>query len=182
MKQLLEFIPIIVFAVAYKLWGIYVATVVLMAATVAQMAILFAWEKKLSVMHQVTLALILVFGALTLGLRDERFIKWKFTLLHGVAALVLAVALWGMRKNLLKLLLNAQIELPEVAWHRLCVMWIAYFFLMAVLNAGVVLLFDTNTWINFKLGSIGLLFVFAVVQGVYIAKYWKNDSSNSSNL
>ena len=105
MKQLLDFLPIILFFAAYKLYGIYVATGVLMAATTAQMAILYFIDRKLSTMHKVTLALILIFGTLTLVLQDERFIKWKPTVLYGAMALALAVALWGMRKNVLQLML-----------------------------------------------------------------------------
>ncbi len=175
MKQLLDFLPIILFAIGYKVGGIYLATGVLMAATVVQMAIIYAIDKKLSAMQQATLVLMLVFGGLTLALRNEAFIKWKFTILHGAIGLVLAAALWGMRKNLLKLLLGAQIELPENAWHQLCIIWIVYFVSMAVLNAYVAVAFDTNTWVNFKLGSVGLLLLFAVGQGIFIARHWKKE-------
>lgn len=93
MKQLLEFIPLVLFVLAYRIKGIYFATGVLMAATIVQMAILYAADKKLSPMHKVTLTLILLFGCLTLLLRDERFIKWKPTVLYAAMALALAGAL-----------------------------------------------------------------------------------------
>ena len=97
MKALLDFLPIVLFFGAYKLYGIYPATAVLMVATTAQMAIVYAIDKKLSAMHKATLALILIFGTLTLVLQDERFIKWKPTVLYTAMAVALAVALWGFR-------------------------------------------------------------------------------------
>jgi intracellular septation protein len=109
MKQLLEFIPLVLFVLAYRIKGIYFATGVLMAATIVQMAILYAADKKLSPMHKVTLTLILLFGCLTLLLRDERFIKWKPTVLYAAMALALAVALWGMKKNMLRIMLGSQL-------------------------------------------------------------------------
>src|SRR6218665_2530287 len=79
MKILLDFLPIVLFFGSYKLYGIYVATAVLMAA----MALIYAIDRRLQTMHKVTLALILSFGALTLALQDDRFIKWKPTVLYG---------------------------------------------------------------------------------------------------
>ena len=54
-----------------------------MAATVVQMAIIYATERKLQAMQKATLVLILLFGTLTLALHDDRFIKWKPTVLYG---------------------------------------------------------------------------------------------------
>jgi intracellular septation protein len=95
MKILLDFLPILLFFVAYKTYDIYVATGVLMVATIAQMAYIYYTERALQTMHKITLALILGFGALTLLLHDERFIKWKPTVLYTFMAVALAVALWG---------------------------------------------------------------------------------------
>jgi intracellular septation protein len=81
MKALLDFIPILLFFGAYKLYDIYVATAVLMAATVVQTALVYVIDRKVTMMQKITLAMILVFGALTLWLQDERFIKWKPTVL-----------------------------------------------------------------------------------------------------
>ncbi|MCB1797108.1 MAG: septation protein IspZ, partial [Candidatus Competibacteraceae bacterium] len=131
MKILLDFLPILLFFVAYKLQGIYVGTAVLMVATVIQMGIVYWLDKKLSAMHKATLGLILVFGALTLALHDERFIKWKPTVLYTAMALALAVALWGYRRNFLKILLGSQLSLPDGVWTRLTVAWVIYCLFMA---------------------------------------------------
>ena len=178
MKLLLDFLPILLFFGAYKLWGIYAGTAVLMAATCVQMAVIYAIDKKLSTMHKATLGLILIFGALTLVLQDERFIKWKPTVLYAAMALALAVAQWGYRKNVLKAMLGTQIALPDFAWLRLSVAWIAYCLFMAALNACMVLYFSTDEWMNFKLWGFVFPLVFLTAQGIYIARYLKDSSSS----
>lgn len=177
MKLLLDFFPILLFFGAFKLYGIYVATGVLMAGTVVQMAIVYATEKRLQPMQKATLALILLFGTLTLVLHDDRFIKWKPTVLYGAMAVALAVALWAMRKNFLKMLLGSQLQLPERIWNQLNVAWIAYCVFMAAINAYVALYFSTDAWVNFKLWGYVFPIAFLVAQGLYIAPHLKSDES-----
>ncbi|EJE51272.1 intracellular septation protein A [Acidovorax sp. CF316] len=175
MKILIDFLPILLFVGAYKFYNIYVATGVLMAATVAQMALIYLIDRRLQTMHKVTLALILLFGTLTLVLQDDRFIKWKPTVLYGAMALALAVALWILKKNYLKLLLGSQMELPDGVWMRLNVAWVIYCAFMSAINAYVVLNFSTEAWVEFKLWGYAFPLVFLVAQGIYIAPHLKND-------
>ena len=135
MRLLIDFFPILLFFAAYKMEGIYLATGVLMAATVVQTGIVYALDRKLQNIHKITLVLVLVFGTLTLILQDERFIKWKPTVLYAGMAVVLAAALWGWKKNFLQMLLGSQLKLPEPVWARLTVAWVAYFLFMAGINA-----------------------------------------------
>ncbi len=175
MKLVLDFFPILLFFGAFKLYGIYAATGVLMAATVAQMAIIWFSERRLQPMQKATLVLILLFGSLTLVLQDDRFIKWKPTVLYGAMAVALAIALWGFRKNFLKMLLGAQLELPPQIWSRLNVAWIAYCVFMAAINAYVAANFTTDAWVNFKLWGYAFPVVFLIAQGLYISPYLKSD-------
>lgn len=175
MKILIDFFPILLFVGAYKFYNIYVATGVLMAATVVQMALIYLIDRRLQTMHKVTLVLILLFGTLTLVLQDDRFIKWKPTVLYGAMALALAVALWILKKNYLKLLLGSQMELPEGVWMRLNVAWVLYCAFMSAINAYVVLNFSTEAWVEFKLWGYAFPLVFLVAQGIYIAPHLKSD-------
>lgn len=175
MKILLDFLPIVLFVAAYKFYNIYVATGVLMAATVVQMALVYLIDRRLQTIQKVTLALILLFGTLTLVLQDDRFIKWKPTVLYGAMAIALAVALWILKKNYLKLLLGSQMELPEGVWMRLNVAWVIYCAFMSAINAYVVLHFSTEAWVEFKLWGYAFPLVFLVAQGIYIAPHLKND-------
>lgn len=171
MRFLIDFFPILLFVGAYKLYDIYVATAVLMAATVVQTGIIYALDRRLQTMHKVTLVLVLVFGMLTLFLQDERFIKWKPTVLYGSMALVLAVALWGWGKNFLQMLLGSQLQLPRPVWNKLTVAWVGYFAFMAAINGYVAANFSTEDWVNFKLWGYVFPLVFIVGQGLYIARY-----------
>ena len=175
MKLLIDFFPILLFFGAYKFYDIYVATAVLMAATALQMGLIYAMDRKLQTMHKITLLLILVFGTLTLALHDERFIKWKPTVLYAAMGLALALALWFWRKNFLKILLGSQLELPEGVWLRLNVAWIIYAFFMAALNGYVAAFYSTEAWVNFKLWGYAFPLVFIIGQGLYIARYLKSD-------
>ena len=173
MKILIDFFPILLFFGAFKYYDIYVGTAVLMGATVLQMALIYGIDRKLQTMHKITLALVLVFGALTLGLHDERFIKWKPTVLYGAMAIGLGIAVWVMHKNFLKLLLGSQLELPDAVWNRLNIAWVVYCAFMAGLNAFVVLQFSTETWVNFKLWGYVFPLAFIILQGIYVAPHLK---------
>ena len=175
MRFLIDFFPIALFVAAYKFGDIYIATGVLMAATVVQTGIIYAIDRKLQTLQKVTLMLVLVFGALTLLLHDERFIKWKPTVLYASMAIVLAAALWIWKKNFLQILLGSQLSLPEAVWARLTVIWVVYFLFMASLNAYVAAFYSTEDWINFKLWGYIFPVVFIVGQGLYIARYLKSD-------
>lgn len=177
MRFLIDFFPIALFVAAYKMADIYTATAVLMAATVVQTGIIYALDRKLQTLHKVTLVLVLVFGALTLFLQDERFIKWKPTVLYASMAIVLAAALWIWKKNFLQILLGSQLTLPAPVWSRLTVAWVGYFLFMAGINAYVAAFYSTEDWVNFKLWGYVFPVIFIVGQGLYIARYMKDDAA-----
>lgn len=175
MRFLIDFFPIALFVAAYKLHDIYTATAVLMAATVVQTGIIYAIDRRLQTLHKVTLVLVIVFGVLTLVLQDERFIKWKPTVLYASMAIVLGAALWIWKKNFLQLLLGSQLSLPTPVWARLTLIWVAYFLFMAALNGYVAAYYSTEDWVNFKLWGYVFPVAFIIGQGLYIARYLKED-------
>jgi intracellular septation protein len=175
MKILIDFFPILLFFGAYKMYDIYLATGVLMAATVVQMGLIYTIDRKLQMLHKITLVLVVGFGALTLALHDERFIKWKPTVLYAAMAIGLAIALWAAKKNFLKLMLGSQLELPDRVWMRLNIVWIGYCLFMAAINGYVAAYFTTEAWVNFKLWGYVFPLAFLVGQGLYIAPHIKPD-------
>jgi intracellular septation protein len=180
MKILIDFFPLLLFFATYKLFDIYAATAVLMAGTVAQMAVVYALDRKLQAMHKGTLALVLLFGSLTLALHDDRFIKWKPTVLYAIMSLALAVALWGLKKNFLKMLLGSQLRLGDPIWHRLTIVWIAYSLFMAAINAYVVLYYSTEVWVSFKLWGYIFPLAFILGQGLYIAPHLRDEDPGNA--
>lgn len=175
MKLLLDFFPIALFFVAFKLWGIYVATGVAIVATIVQIAWLRYSTGKVEPMQWLSLGIIVVFGGATILGHDETFIKWKPTVLYWLMGGALAVGLLVFRKNLLKTLMGAQLDLPEPAWRALNWSWVSFFAVMGVLNLWVAYSFDTDTWVNFKLfGGLGLMAVFVIAQAFYLSRYVKD--------
>ncbi len=175
MKILIDFLPILLFFGAYKFYDIYAATAVLMAATLLQMGVIYAIDRRLQTMHKITLVLVLAFGTLTLVLQDERFIKWKPTVLYAAIAVGLGIALWVFKKNFLKGLLGSQMTLPEPVWLRLNVAWVLYSAFMAVLNGYVAAYYSTEAGVNFKLWGYAFPLAFIVGQGLYISRYLQSD-------
>jgi intracellular septation protein len=171
MKSFLDFFPILLFFAAYKMGDIYSATGVLMAATMIQMLIIYRLDGKLQTMHKVTLALVLGFGALTLGLHDERFIKWKPTVLYTGMAMALAVSERFFNKNFLHSMLGQQLQLPQTVWRRLNLLWVLYALFMASINAYVATYFSTEAWVDFKIWGYVFPVVFIVGQGLYVARH-----------
>lgn len=171
MKILIDFFPILLFFGAYKAYDIYIGTGVLMAATLLQVALVYAIDRKVPTMHKITLALVLVFGSLTLILHDDSFIKWKPTVLYAAMAIALAVARWGFGKNVLQMMLGQQLELPTPIWDRLNIVWVVYNAFMSAINAFVVLNYSTEDWVNFKLWGYIFPLAFVIGQGIYIAPH-----------
>src|SRR5476651_1726546 len=163
MKFLFDLFPVILFFVAFKFLGIYAATAVAMGATFLQIGWVWFRHRKVDGMLWVSLAIIVVFGGATLLLHDETFIKWKPTVLYWLFAIVLATSEAVFRKNLIRVMLGEQIQLPGPAWKKLNFSWAGFFAAMGFLNLYVAFNFSTDNWVNFKLfGGIGLMLVFVI--------------------
>ncbi|WP_301102743.1 septation protein A [Propionivibrio sp.] len=174
MKFLFDLFPVILFFAAFKFGGIYVATGVAIAATFSQVSWVWLKHRKVDAMLWVSLAIITVFGGMTLVFHDENFIKWKPTVLYWAFALALAGSSLVLKKNLILALLGEQLELPDPIWQKLNWSCVGFFVFMGIINLAVAFAFgfSTDVWVNFKLfGGIGLMFVFVIIQGLLLAKY-----------
>ncbi len=173
MKFLFDLFPIFLFFLAFKVWDIYVATAVAIAATIGQIGYLKLRGRKVDTMMWVSLAIIVVFGGATIALHDETFIKWKPTVLYWLFAIVLSTSELLWRKNLIRSLMQAQqLTMPDGAWRTLNWSWVGFFSCMGVLNLYVAFNYTTDTWVSFKLfGGMGLMLVFVVLQALYMARY-----------
>ncbi|VCU71998.1 putative intracellular septation protein A [Pigmentiphaga humi] len=174
MKLLFDLFPLLLFFAAYKFADIYVATGVAMAASVLQIVWLLARRRKIEPMHWINLTIIVVFGGATLFLHDETFIKWKPTVLYWLFAAVLAGGQWLFRRNFLRSMLGAQIQLADTVWNRLNMAWVTFFAAVGALNLYVAYRWPTEIWVNFKVfGIFGLLLVFIVLQSIYLGRHIK---------
>jgi intracellular septation protein len=207
MKLLADFLPIILFFAAFKFAGsdkdaaaafasehfgflvsggivgpgeapVLLATLVVIVATLVQVLLLKLRGRKVDTMLWVSLVLVVVLGGLTIWFHSETFIKWKPTLLYWVmgGAFALGPLLFG--KNLLRLLLGEQLQLPDAIWTRLNWAWVTFFAAMGSANLWVAYTFSTDTWVNFKLfGGIGLMLLFTLLQGLYLSRHLPDEAA-----
>ncbi|MDP2829458.1 MAG: septation protein A [Sulfuricellaceae bacterium] len=178
MKFLFDFFPILLFFAVFKLYGIYAATATAIVATFAQIGWVWVRHRKVDTMLWVSLAIITVFGGATLLLHDETFIKWKPTVLYWLFAVVLLASAGLFKKNLIRTMMEKQFTAPDFIWRNLNLAWALFFAAMGVLNLYVAFNFSTDIWVNFKLfGSMGLMFVFVILQGLALSKYIEEKAS-----
>ena len=172
MKFLFDMFPVILFFVAFKLFGIYEATAVAIAASFAQIGWVWFKHRKVEPMLWVSLGVITVFGGATLLLQNETFIKWKPTVLYWLFAAALGIAALVFKKNLIRAMMEKTMTLPDAVWGKLLLSWIAFFTVMGVLNLLVAFNYSTDTWVDFKLfGSMGLMLIFVLAQALMLGKY-----------
>lgn len=172
MKLLLDFFPILLFFLAYKLCDIFVATGVAIAATFVQVGVAWFRHRRVPAMQWVTLLIIVVFGGLTLYLRDEQFIKWKPTVINWLFGLAFLLSQYVGKTTIIERLMGANLTLPQPVWQRLNLSWVLFFFVQGGANLYVMSHFDRDTWVNFKLfGMLGLTLVFMVIQSIFLARH-----------
>ena len=178
MQLLFDFFPVIAFFVAYKLADIYVATGVIIAAVIIQVAVQWFRHRKVSPMTLISGALVLIFGTITLLVHDKTFIQWKPTVLNWLFGAGFLVSQFFGEQPVIQRLMGANLTLERPVWIKLNLMWVAFFFVMGALNLYVAFSFEESTWVNFKLfGMLGLTMVFALLQGVWLSSKMPADEA-----
>ncbi len=181
MQFLFDLFPVIAFFVAYKLWGIFVATAVLIVGVLAQTAVSWIRHRKVSPMLLTSAVLVLVFGGLTLWVRDPAFIKWKPSIVNWLFAAAFLVSQCLPGPTIIQRMLGENVTLVPADWRRLNLVWVGFFLVAGALNLYVAYRFDEATWVNFKLfGLMGLTLAFALLQGVWIARRTERTGSGQA--
>ena len=182
MQLLFDFLPVIAFFVAYQLTGdIFIATAVIIVATVVQVSIHWFRTRRVNPLHLVSAAFVLVFGGLTLAIRNPVFIMWKVTVvnwLFAAAFLFSSLRVLGGRPLVERLMTatGTQVQLAAGEWRRLNLAWVIFFVLLGAANLAAFQLLDEATWVKFKLfGLLGLTFAFVVAQGFWIVARTRSD-------
>jgi intracellular septation protein len=154
MTQLIEWSPLIVFFVAFKVAGIYWATGALMIACVLQLLLHRLRAGSFKTMHIITTCVVLILGTATLLLHDQRFIQWKLTVLLGLTSAVFLGSMVIGDKPLVRRLLEASFSEPLAVsargWLTINLLWAAWFAAFALLNLYVAKNFSLDWWIKFK--------------------------------
>jgi intracellular septation protein len=177
-KYAVEYGPIVLFFVSYKIWGLMPATAVLVAASLAAVIIGYIRARRLPWAPIITTAIVVVFGLLTLIFHDPTFIKMKPTVVYTL----FAVTLWcGLlfRKPLLERLMGTSLRMDHAGWRKLEARFALFCAGMAVLNEIVWRTQTEDFWVNFKFGSIFLTFLFMATQLPMIKRHMLSDPAES---
>ena len=182
MKLIFDFFPLILFFGAYRFYDIYTATGIAIAASLVQVFIIWYRTRKFEPTHIVTLAVIVIFGGMTLIFRDDVFIRWKPTIVEWIFAAVVFGSNFVGRRTAIEYVMGSQLTLPNPIWKKLKVAWGLFFLVVGALNIYVAFFFRLNLpeevrldfWVNFKVfGMMGLTLVFVIGQMFFIAKHIK---------
>ncbi|HOY70106.1 MAG TPA: septation protein A [Methylotenera sp.] len=158
---------------------IMLATVAVIVASIIQIAWVKLRHGKVEKTLWISAVLVVVLGFLTLYLQDDAFIKWKPTILYWLFAAAIFISQWFWNKNIIRAMMDKNVELPEHVWTKMNLSWAGFFTGLGFLNLFVAKTFSTDTWATFKLfGATGIMFVFIIVQMLMIQKYLpKEDES-----
>lgn len=194
MKQFIDFIPLILFFIVYKLdprtidlaghsfelGGIFSATAVLIASSVLVYGTLLVMQRKLEKGQWLTLVACLLFGGMTLAFHSETFLKWKAPVVNWLFAAGFAASHFIGNKVLIQRMMGHAVSLPQPIWIRLNIAWIAFFIFSGCANLFVAFTFH-DIWVDFKVfGSLGMTVLFLVAQGVYLARHMHDDAPQQS--
>jgi intracellular septation protein len=172
MKILFDLIPVILFFVGFKLYGIFAATAFAIATTIALIIYSKIHHGKADKMLLVNGAIISVLGGITLLLHDTTYIKWKPTVLYWLLAGILLVSNLFFKKNFIQQMMGKMLNPPTATWNKLNLAWAIFLILLGFLNLYVAFHYSLDTWVNFKLfGVTSMMFVFVIAQTLLLRKY-----------
>ena len=171
-----DFLLIILFFVTFKLYDIYVATAVIIVGALVQVILTRFIRGKFDKKQLIILAILVVFGGMTLYFHNPIFIKWKPTVVFWMLGIVFFIShFFGkepLTQRIMKHSLEGKASIPQTVWKRLNVAWTVFFMLLGLVNVFVAYYLSTDAWVNFKLyGVLSALIVFGVVQSVCLARY-----------
>lgn len=182
MKQLLDFIPLILFFVTYKLGGVREAAIVLVVATILQIVILKWKYETVEKQQKIMASAVVFFGLLTAYFNEIRYLQWKVTIINALFAIVLLVAQFQFKTPLIKKLLGKELQLPEKAWNTLNLGWAVFFIICMLVNIYISHNMSEEAWVDFKsFGIIGMTVIATIISGAYIYRYLSKDDSNSKD-
>lgn len=173
MKLLFDFVPIILFFITIKVTDdFFLATGVIMAATLIQVVYIKIRYGRVEKMLLITLVAVIFFGGITLALHDEMFLKWKVSVVNWVFALIFIGSQFIGKKPVIQRMMGNNFILPQPMWTKLNMAWAGFFIFLGIVNLYVAYNYDSQTWVNFKLfGMLGLTLVFIVLQTLYISRH-----------
>ncbi len=161
MKLLLDFFPVLAFFITFKWLGIYPATAVLIVGSLIQTLGHWLIKKEFEKLHLITLAASVILGGMTLAFQDDRFIKWKVSVIYWIFSLVI-IGFWLFKKQiaiqkLFEGLLKMELGIAPSFWHKVNLSWLVVFIVMGLVNLWIAYSFELDVWVNFKVWGIMII-------------------------
>ncbi len=182
MKHFYDLIPVILFFIAYKLYGFYTATVVVIVATMIQVGSYWYFTRELKKSQLLVLLIVMLFGGMTLVFDDPTFFKWKPTVAYWLFAVGFLGSQYIGEKSFTERMMSQAITAPRSVWNRLNLAWVVFFIAMGIVNIYVAYNYSEDTWVNFKLfGIMGLTLAFIFGQGIFISQYLNKENANEES-
>lgn len=169
MQFLIDFLPLLVFLAVFKLGGFYAATISLMITLPLIPLSQKLLGKPVSRMHLISAVLVVIFGGITLLLKDPVFLMWKPTVLYGLLSGGFFITQWFTRTTAIERMLGHSLRLDNRHWRQLNSAWALFFIAAGVANLYVAFNFPEATWVSFKVwGLLGLTLAFIVLQSLWL--------------
>ena len=153
MKQIIDLLPVVAFFGVYLAADIYAATIALMAAAVLQVAFFKLKGWHIGGQLWVVFWGALIFGAMTLAIRNPLFIMWKPTVVYWIMAVAIVGSRFVGRGDHVQRALGKVFTLPDRAWRNLSWGWALAMVAAGVANVLVAYQFSEATWVGYKLAS-----------------------------
>ena len=197
MKFFFDFFPVLLFFLTYKLFGyvpvelidlanqipyvsidhkepkdaMFLATLVIIIATIAQNILHYYVYRRFEKMHLVSLVLLVVLGGATVIMKDAQLLVWKVTVINWLFGLVFLGSQFIGEKPIVERLMGQAFEASQSIWTRLNIAWIIFFIAIGLVNLYVFFNFGEESWVNFKFyGLMGATFIFIIAQSIYLMK------------
>ena len=181
MKQIIEYLPIIIFTITYFYTrDIFFATLILLIGLFIQVCLEYLIENKVSKKTKIVFGISLLFGGSTLFFRNEEFLFWRPTVINWIFSVLLLSVEFFSGKNLLKMIMGKAIILPDNVWNKLSRGWSLGFFISGLLNIVIAYNFTLDFWVSYKLfGGFLITLTYLVIMMIYL---WRGGYLNKKEL
>ena len=195
MKQLIDYIPLLVF---FSVWamderaisiagfnhsigGVFSAAEFLLAASLLVYGSLFIHQKRLDKFQWITLVAVVLFCIPTIIFRNTDFLKWKAPIVNWIFAMIFIASRFFGQKPAIEHMMGHTVDAPKEVWNKLNTLWIFYFIILGAINLAVAFTLSEDLWIKFKVfGNLILTFGFVLAQMPILAKYIDVDDEDKT--
>lgn len=194
MKQLIDYIPLVVFfaiwsldersvtigSIEHSIGGIYSAAEFLIVTSILVYGSLFIAQKRLDKFQWITAIAVILFCLPTIIFRNTDFLKWKAPIVYWIFATVFLISQFVGEKPAIEHMMGHVVKPPKELWYKLNNIWIAYFVILGAINLIVAFTLSEQAWIQFKVfGNLIITFAFIIGQSIMLAKYMDVDDSEN---